>query len=130
MSKLVFIKPFFPSKVLYTNITVKSGLQIVFCFGIFIYCLCVFLVRVFFSSILVRIVLNVIHSLSSLSAPFTVHIAPHTHFSLFLSMSCCELLMLRVWGNKLYCKKIFHDDLLEINEKTSNILIIIIINNF
>ena len=93
MSKLAFIKPFFPSKVLYTNITVNSGLQIVFRFLVNFYRLPVVF---FFSSQYFSLqywlglsLMSFIHSPPCPLAPFTghTHAPTHTHFSLFLSLS-------------------------------------------
>lgn len=133
MSKLVFIKPFFPFKVLYTNITVKSGLQIVFCFfvGFYILPVCFFSPQYFSLQYWLGLsLMSFIPSPPCPLAPFTVHTRapPHTFLPVSLSMSCWWI-DVEVWGNVCIVKRFFCDDLLEINEKTSNILIIIIINN-
>ena len=116
MSKLAFIKPFFPSKVLYTNITVKSGLQIVFRFLVNFYRLPV--VFFFFSPQYFSLqywlglsLMSFIHSPPCPLAPFTghthAHTHTHTHFSLFLSLN--ELVVHWCWGlgQCLHCRKDF-----------------------
>lgn len=90
MSKLVFIKPFFLSKVLYTNIIVKSGLQTVFRFFVDFYILPVVSFSPQYFSLqywLGLSFMSVIHSPPCPLAPFTVHTHAHTHISLSFSLS-------------------------------------------
>ena len=112
MSKLVFIKPFFLSKVLYTKIIVKSGFQTVFRFLVDFYILPV----VFFSPQYFSLqywlglsLMSFIHSPPCPLAPYTVHTHAPTHTCLSLSLSLSELVVNWCWGlgQCLHCKKIF-----------------------
>ena len=96
MSKLVFIKPFFLSKVLYTKIIVKSGFQTVFRFLVDFYILPV----VFFSPQYFSLqywlglsLMSFIHSPPCPLAPYTVHTHAPTHTFLSLSLSLSELVV-------------------------------------